>query len=136
MSDLNTQVQTMQRQINLLEAEIRWLKAIKGFGHLSSKSIVGANYVMVLFGCTESAVRRGRASYGTIELRNKRVRFNPDGWLKEDVDAAHKDFIKTAPARAMEAERAANTRNRRRRAKYNQSKEAEKLSMDDLEGCD
>lgn len=108
MSDINAQIETMQRQINSLEAKLR---GFESFEFLSKKAIVGAKYVAMLYGCSETAVRRGRC--GTRELRNKRVRFNPDGWQKEVVDAAHKEFIKTAPERAIEAEKAANKRKRK-----------------------
>jgi hypothetical protein len=110
MTDISTQVQTLQKQIDLLTAEVR---SLRSFEYLPKQAIVGADYVSMLYGCSSDAVTRGR--HGTGELRNKRVRFNPDGWLKADVDAAHKDFIKTAPERAMEAERAASTRSKRRR---------------------
>ena len=108
MSDVNAQLQTMQKQIDLLAAKLR---CFENFSYLPEKAIVGAGYVAILFGCSEEAVTRGR--FGTEELRKKRIRFKPDGWLKQVVDAAHKDFIKTAPERAIEAERAANNRKRK-----------------------
>ena len=110
MTDVTAQLQIMQKRLDSLEAEVRVLRL---FDSLPKTAIVGTDYVARLYGCGEEAVTRGR--FGTGELRNKRVRFNPDGWLKQDVDAAHKDYVKTAPERAIEAERAAS--NRRRKTK-------------------
>ncbi len=100
--------QLIERLENL-ESEVRYLKASQGFAHLSSTSIVGTDYVAKLFGCKKVSVVRKRC--GTDSL--KPVRLKPLGFVKSEVDRAHKEFTKTPVERAIEAEIGANLRKRK-----------------------
>lgn len=108
MTDLGAQIQSMQKQIDLLEAKLR---LFENYDYLPKNAVVGKTYVARLFGCSEEAVVRKRC--GTAGL--KPVRLKPLGFVKSEVDRAHKEFTKTPTERAFEAERAANTRKRKLR---------------------
>lgn len=75
-----------------VEAELAELKAVNRFANLSPHSIVGKDYVAKLFGCSESAVMRGRCGTGGL----KPVRLKPLGYLKMQVDKYHRDYTRSA----------------------------------------
>ncbi len=93
-----------------LESEVAELKADNRFAGLSPNSIVGKDYVAQLFGCSETAVLRGRC--GTQGL--KPVRFKPLGYLKSQVDRWHREYTKSARDIASEAIREARPEKRRK----------------------
>jgi hypothetical protein len=108
MADVTEQLQKMQKQIESLAAEVRFLKS---FGNVPDTRMVGADYVAQVFDISEEAVVRGR--YDTDKLR--RARTKPVGFIKSEVDALHRELhVKTKTERALEAERRANTRKNRK----------------------
>ena len=96
----------MQEQIDLLAAQVRVLTS---FDYLPKNAVVDKKYVAMLFGCSEEAVLRGRC--GTAGLNP--VRLKPLGFVKSEVDAHHREFIKTPAERAIEASAGANVRKRK-----------------------
>ncbi len=93
-----------------VEAELAELKAVNRYANLSPDTIVGKDYVANKFGCSESAVLRGRC--GTAGL--KPVRHKPLGYLKSQVDAFHREYTRPARELAVEEVAAAEKRSRRR----------------------
>lgn len=68
------------------------------FESLPASSTVGKDYVAWRFGCSERAVVRGEAGTGSI----RRVGRKPLKFIKKDVDAAWRDYTKTAKEIAAE----------------------------------
>ncbi len=66
------------------------------FENLPPAAIVGTDYVAFRFGCSESAVVRGRFETNKIpRLRESRLRF-----IKRDVDAIWQNLNKSVPEKA------------------------------------
>jgi hypothetical protein len=108
------------RRLDRLETEIAEIKKEKSaaagameFEKLPDSATVGKDYVAYRFGCTEEAVRRGRA--GTACLTPLRVSARPLKWIKRDVDAAWRNRARTKTEKALDAMDGAKKRDRKRR---------------------
>lgn len=94
-----TELDQIKSRLAALEEEVIFLRVANKA--VSPDAIVGAEYVAALINCYPDSVVRGR--FGTDELR--RVREKPVGFVKKEVDAWHKENIKTVSEKAAENRR-------------------------------
>ena len=77
----------LKRTVESLKLDFT-LNQITFFENLSPDAVVGTDYVAYRFGCSESAVVRGRFETNRIpRFRNKPIKF-----IKRDVDAVFREL--------------------------------------------
>jgi hypothetical protein len=85
----------LRRSVEALKSDYT-LNQITYFENLPPAAIVGTDYVAFRFGCSESAVVRGRFETDKI----KRLRNKPIAFIKRDVDEVWMELNKPASEKA------------------------------------
>lgn len=86
--ELNQKVEALSRDFTISQ--------ITYFENLPPTAVVGIDYVAYRFGCSESAVIRGRFETGRIP----RVRKKPIAFVKRNVDAVWQDLNRSVEEKA------------------------------------
>ncbi len=93
--EILTELIDLRKAVESLKSDFT-LSQITYFENLPPAAVVGTDYVAYRFGCSESAVVRGRFETNKIP----RLRDKPIAFIKRDVDAIWQNLNKSVPEKA------------------------------------
>jgi hypothetical protein len=106
------ELHNLRKAVEALRSDFT-ISQITYFENLPAAAVVGVDYVSYRFGCSETAVIRGR--FGTDDI--PRLRSKPIAFIKRDVDAVWQKLNKSTSELAAKIRHKANNKTLNRRIK-------------------